>query len=294
MTAATNGEWTGSYVGAELDGVSMWDAIITNGSSPRREIVHYINSDGTEGSLQYDLVKLDWNVTVADCDEVSTYFDTDLDPSLVSTVCANPSLVQFDVLVEETVSPTPSPSVVKRRTSEPTPEPTSKHHPSTDVMDKFVDSTSIPIMHHTPKPSMVFTRKPTDSTDSSASPNTQRTLAPTEEQADVSAKAVSFSVEVEVDTERSGTDTKMSSKSNSMAPNDVMQLNTVVDVDNVSESVVVASEANPGIYISESTLYGGATLIAVLAVVVSLLIVKVTEYFLLGLFKVYEILIFRL
>jgi arylsulfatase A-like enzyme len=42
MGLATGGTWSGSYVGAELDGNDMWAAITTHTGSPRKEIIHII------------------------------------------------------------------------------------------------------------------------------------------------------------------------------------------------------------------------------------------------------------
>eukprot|EP01035_Chromulina_nebulosa_P018292 gene18292-23973_t len=38
MGLATNGEWTGSYSGADIDGVDIWDAVTTNSKSPHTEM----------------------------------------------------------------------------------------------------------------------------------------------------------------------------------------------------------------------------------------------------------------
>ena len=51
MGLATNGEWTGSYGGSNLDGLDVWDAIVNNEASPRSLIMHYVNTDG-EFSIQ--------------------------------------------------------------------------------------------------------------------------------------------------------------------------------------------------------------------------------------------------
>eukprot|EP01035_Chromulina_nebulosa_P019145 gene19145-24984_t len=56
MSLATNGEWTGSYSGAEIDGVNVWDAIVTNSESPHNEIVFYVGDDASIiqiGDLKY-------------------------------------------------------------------------------------------------------------------------------------------------------------------------------------------------------------------------------------------------
>jgi hypothetical protein len=68
MSLATHGLWNGSYAGATLDGVNMWDTIISNSVSPRKEILHY--SDGVRTtSLQFGMIKLNLNDTA-----VSTVF----------------------------------------------------------------------------------------------------------------------------------------------------------------------------------------------------------------------------
>ena len=55
MYLATGGAWTGSYVGAVIDGVNMWEAIMSDEDSPRTEIAHYANAEGA-GSVQVGIL----------------------------------------------------------------------------------------------------------------------------------------------------------------------------------------------------------------------------------------------
>eukprot|EP01034_Spumella_vulgaris_P028918 gene28918-35871_t len=57
MRLASNGKWTGSMKGHELDGVDMWNSVIQDTSSHHNEIVHYMDSYGNV-SYQYDMLKL--------------------------------------------------------------------------------------------------------------------------------------------------------------------------------------------------------------------------------------------
>lgn len=57
MGVATGNMWKGSYTGAALDGVDMWNAIMGNSDSPRSEIVHYVDKFGNT-SIQIDMHKL--------------------------------------------------------------------------------------------------------------------------------------------------------------------------------------------------------------------------------------------
>lgn len=57
MGLATGGTWKGSLIGAELDGVDMWDAITSNTDSPRTEIAHYVDKFGNV-SVQIDMMKI--------------------------------------------------------------------------------------------------------------------------------------------------------------------------------------------------------------------------------------------
>jgi arylsulfatase B/arylsulfatase I/J len=47
MHAATNGQWTGSVVGDDLDGVDMWGAVMgADGTKPRTDALVYVDGDG--------------------------------------------------------------------------------------------------------------------------------------------------------------------------------------------------------------------------------------------------------
>eukprot|EP00595_Chromulina_sp_UTEXLB2642_P002971 CAMPEP_0196767722 /NCGR_PEP_ID=MMETSP1095-20130614/41897_1 /TAXON_ID=96789 ORGANISM="Chromulina nebulosa, Strain UTEXLB2642" /NCGR_SAMPLE_ID=MMETSP1095 /ASSEMBLY_ACC=CAM_ASM_000446 /LENGTH=272 /DNA_ID=CAMNT_0042136311 /DNA_START=638 /DNA_END=1456 /DNA_ORIENTATION=+ len=92
MGLATNGEWTGSYSGADIDGVDMWDAIMTNSDSPHEEIVHYANGDSVI-SIQYNMNKLDRNVVEPDVATPVYIFSEDKSSSSSNYLCENPSLI---------------------------------------------------------------------------------------------------------------------------------------------------------------------------------------------------------
>eukprot|EP01035_Chromulina_nebulosa_P016905 gene16905-22394_t len=70
MGLATEGAWSGSYIGNDLDGVDMWEAIITGSDSPRVDIVNYISASSVYASYQYGNYKYDKNVDLQDYDEV--------------------------------------------------------------------------------------------------------------------------------------------------------------------------------------------------------------------------------
>ena len=89
MSIATNGQWSAGYTGNEIDGVNMWDAILTDATSPRTEIVHYVDSSG-RGSIQIDMKKLDTFGDPAPYDEVSDYFVSDLAPGNLAYICETP------------------------------------------------------------------------------------------------------------------------------------------------------------------------------------------------------------
>lgn len=56
MNLATNGEWNGSLVGNEIDGIDMWNNIVNDLPSPRFEIVHWMDPYGN-CSFQNDSLK---------------------------------------------------------------------------------------------------------------------------------------------------------------------------------------------------------------------------------------------
>jgi hypothetical protein len=48
MRVATNGHWTGSLAGAEIDGVDVWDDIQNgDGSRGHKELVFYVNQNSS-------------------------------------------------------------------------------------------------------------------------------------------------------------------------------------------------------------------------------------------------------
>lgn len=103
MGLATGGEWTGSYTGAELDGVDMWDAIINNLPSPRSEIVHY--ADGEYGcSIQIDMMKLDVGDTLLLQKEPAFVFPGDVNPDSSEMYCKSPSLVSSNMAASAQLS----------------------------------------------------------------------------------------------------------------------------------------------------------------------------------------------
>lgn len=93
MGLATNNKWSGSYTGAELDGVDQWKAITTPGTeTPRSEILHY--HDGIEeSSIQIDMMKLNQNSPL-NAISYPTVFANDLRPDLSHEACPNPSLMK--------------------------------------------------------------------------------------------------------------------------------------------------------------------------------------------------------
>lgn len=52
---ATGKQWSGSFKGATIDGVDVWDAIIKDEESPHKEIIFYVAADSAV--IQYDMMK---------------------------------------------------------------------------------------------------------------------------------------------------------------------------------------------------------------------------------------------
>ena len=115
MSLVTNGEWTGGYTNNTIDGQNMWDAILTNSSSPRTEIIHYVNHAG-EGSIQINMFKLDVGFNASDFDEVADYFPADLAYENSRTLCSNPYI--NDDSTDDYSLPTRSPTVTAAPTEE--------------------------------------------------------------------------------------------------------------------------------------------------------------------------------
>jgi len=84
MGLASGGLWKGSMTGAEIDGVDQWNALTTNGDSPRIEIVHFADSYGNV-SIQYNMNKLVW--TGANVDATTFPLHTFTGHSAETTVC---------------------------------------------------------------------------------------------------------------------------------------------------------------------------------------------------------------
>jgi hypothetical protein len=95
MGLASGGLWNSSYRGAEIDGVDMWDAITTNGESPRSEIVHYY--DGTTISLQMGDVKFIGSGYGQETHDPTYVFEEDQNPDSSVTSCENPSLMTLSL-----------------------------------------------------------------------------------------------------------------------------------------------------------------------------------------------------
>lgn len=95
MSLATNGEWTGSLSGADLDGYDVFDAIVMNEDSPRTEIAHYVDMDGT-CSYQLGMMKLEKGTSAPSVSEPDYYFASDLHPEYESFSCEDTTLTLAD------------------------------------------------------------------------------------------------------------------------------------------------------------------------------------------------------
>jgi len=85
MGLATNGSWTGSYGGVDIDGVDMWSSILNNDTSLHHEIVFLLHDNSSV--IQYDMNKLLINVLEVDVIEPLFIFTNDLDPTSSQTSC---------------------------------------------------------------------------------------------------------------------------------------------------------------------------------------------------------------
>jgi hypothetical protein len=118
MNLATNGQWTGSYSGTVLDGVNMWEAITTNDPSQgsHSEIIHYVDDEGKgTGSMQVNMIKLDYGLDQESHNNISIVFDHDAKPSNSRYKCDINNLeflsafnTLFTINKIESFNPTPS------------------------------------------------------------------------------------------------------------------------------------------------------------------------------------------
>ena len=98
MSIATNNEWTGSMIGIDLDGFNMWDYINSNSSSPRTEIVHFV--DSTEYSIQTYSIKLNGGGEGPNDQESPNFiFTSDLNPNDAYYECES-SLTSIETINE--------------------------------------------------------------------------------------------------------------------------------------------------------------------------------------------------
>jgi arylsulfatase A-like enzyme len=95
MNVATNGAWEGSLRNHPLDGYNMWDVIMANETSPRNEIIFYLND--TSMCIQYDNLKYFAYLPSTSEGELLWTFDKDQAPENSEKVCAYPSLVDADL-----------------------------------------------------------------------------------------------------------------------------------------------------------------------------------------------------
>jgi len=102
MSLATNGQWTGSYTGATIDGSNIFEAAVHNYSSPHTEIVHKISSSTDAATaIQIDMIKYIYKVSHYNVQIPMETFDSDASPSSDRTKCSNPSLVDYDSLSQD-------------------------------------------------------------------------------------------------------------------------------------------------------------------------------------------------
>jgi hypothetical protein len=73
MNLATNGQWTGSYSGAVIDGVSIWESIINDKNTGRSELAFYSYQDAYAGI--YDNIKMLYNLSSNPVETPDVYFD---------------------------------------------------------------------------------------------------------------------------------------------------------------------------------------------------------------------------
>ena len=101
MSLATNNKWTGSMGNVELDGFNMWDVINGNLTSPRTEIVHFV--DSSEYSIQSYDIKLNGGGEAPNDQEDSNFvFSKDLNPDNAYYECESDDLSIIELKYEST------------------------------------------------------------------------------------------------------------------------------------------------------------------------------------------------
>lgn len=92
MHLATGGEWTGGYTGNTIDGENIWEKLIDDEPTTREEIV-FVSSTDTQFVGQYNGLKYLYHVNVSTLVSPLHVFTEDLDSSLSSMECSDPSLL---------------------------------------------------------------------------------------------------------------------------------------------------------------------------------------------------------
>lgn len=106
MNLATNGEWSGSYTNADIDGVDIWGDITSTSLSSEKsdnERAFVIYSYNNTFSMQIGDMKYIYNLNPSSPDEPVYYYLADLDPSKSQTECPNPSLIDDEMSIYEAV-----------------------------------------------------------------------------------------------------------------------------------------------------------------------------------------------
>lgn len=98
MGLATNGQWTGSLSGAEIDGIDVWNNVIGGSETSRTEIVFASKPDEYAGAYVAQLhgVKYVYNCNITGGGDPSVYFSDDLNSDLSYMTCKSPSLIADD------------------------------------------------------------------------------------------------------------------------------------------------------------------------------------------------------
>jgi hypothetical protein len=105
MSMATNGEWSGSYHGIEIDGHDMFESIMNNLASPRNETLFLADGSTNEFALQINGVKYIRGTDLVQKPFSKPYFifTKDLNPSLGAFECEYPSLI-YDAINESSTA----------------------------------------------------------------------------------------------------------------------------------------------------------------------------------------------